>query len=41
MDHFWGMDEETWVVVKYIVKTGCESAVFIEPAQNKDLLHDL
>jgi hypothetical protein len=35
------MDAETWVVIKSILKTGCENAVFIEPAQNKGLLHDL
>jgi hypothetical protein len=41
MDHFGGMDAETRIVIKTIFKTGCENAVFIEPAQNKGLLHDL
>jgi hypothetical protein len=41
MDHFGGMDTETSIVIKSILKTGCENAVFIEPAQNKGLLYDL
>jgi hypothetical protein len=41
MDHFGGMNAEAWMLIKSILKTGCECAVFIEPTQNKGLLHDL
>jgi hypothetical protein len=35
------MDAETWIVIKSVLKTCCENAVFVEPAQNKGLLYDL
>jgi Na+(H+)/acetate symporter ActP len=41
MDHLGGMDAETWVVIKAILKICCENAVFIKSTQNKGLLHDL
>lgn len=35
MDHFGVMDVEKWIVIKSILKAGCESAVFIERAQKR------